>query len=74
MATINPFIPSPTLLDRRPTGGTGGSIARAARALRRSWRAFVRYKRLAALSDEALAARGLTRQDIGRHAFFDAKD
>ncbi|MEZ5933145.1 MAG: hypothetical protein R3F54_14570 [Alphaproteobacteria bacterium] len=74
MATINPFIPSPALLRRRPRRVTGGIFAKVVLALRQSWRAYVRYKRLSVLSDQALAARGLTRRDIGRHAFFDHRD
>jgi hypothetical protein len=43
----------------------------ATTGIARGWRAFVRYKRLAKLTDEALAARGLQRHEIGRHVFFE---
>lgn len=34
------------------------------------WRAYLRYKRLSRLSDEALQKQGLKRHEIGRYAFF----
>jgi hypothetical protein len=75
MATINPFLPSPALIRRRPIWQTtGGSLVTALAALRHGWRAFVRYKRLAVLSAAALRARGLKREEIGRRAFFDSQD
>lgn len=51
-----------------------GPIVRAFAALRHAWRAYVGYKRLAVLSDDALAAKGLKRGDIGRHVFFGKAD
>ncbi|MGI9436074.1 MAG: hypothetical protein ACR2Q4_14805 [Geminicoccaceae bacterium] len=47
-----------------------GLIGRAAVGLARGWRAYCRYKRLATLSDQALATQGLERHEIGRMAFF----
>ena len=71
MATINPFIPSQALLEKRKRRLFGGSLKRAAMAIGRSWRAYLSYKRLHRLSDQALAARGLQRHDIGRRVFID---
>ena len=71
MATINPFIPSPTVIGRTGFWAPGGPFRRAFSVLRHAWRAYISYKRLATLSDEALAARRLKRADIGRHVFFD---
>ena len=74
MVTIKPFIPSSTLVDRSHTWTAGGPLKLAISALRHAWRAYIRYKRLAGISDEALAKRGLKRADIGRHAFFECGD
>ena len=74
MTTINPFIPSPTLVNRPRFWFSGKHVAAVFSAIRHAWQAYVRYKRLAALTDKALADRGLSRQDIGRHAFFEKDD
>lgn len=57
----------------RDTGAETGLhwSERLLEGLTMGWLAYLRYKRLSVLSDDALKRRGLTRQDIGRHAFFD---
>lgn len=74
MVTINPFIPSVTLIQKSRLWTTGGRLKLAMKALQHAWRAYIRYKRLGNLSDVALAKRGLKRADIGRHAFFGDQD
>ena len=74
MASINPFIPSPTLIKRPRSRFLGKHVAMVFSAIRQAWQAYIRYKRLAVMTDKALAARGLRRQDIGRHAFFEPSD
>ncbi len=70
MTFINPLIPSPALASRPKRWLRADLLVLAASGLRRGWLAYIRYKRLAKLTDESLAARGLNRRDIGRHAFF----
>jgi hypothetical protein len=41
------------------------------RGVQWGWRAHLRYKRLAKLSDEALRARGLSRRQLARRVFVD---
>ncbi|MGH1481528.1 MAG: hypothetical protein ACRBM6_22825 [Geminicoccales bacterium] len=39
--------------------------------IKMGWRAYLRYRRLARLSDKALQEQGFKRDEIGKHAFFD---
>ena len=71
MATINPHIPPSALVKSSRRRIFGGSLKRVAMAIGRSWRAYLRYKRMHRLTDQALAARGLRRRDIGRRVFID---
>lgn len=74
MVTINPFMPSSTLLDRPRLRRSGGLLKKAMSALVHAWRAHLDYKRLSNLSDKALAKRGLTRANLGRYVFFGTKN
>ena len=74
MATINPFISSQAPLEKRKRPLFDSALNRAAMAIGRSWRAYLSYKRLNRLNDQALAARGLRRRDIGRRVFIDNLD
>jgi hypothetical protein len=74
MAITNPFIPSHELATRRKSTIGFGWVYKALSAIAHAWRAFIRYKRLARMSDQALAARGLSRSDIARHAYFGDDD
>ena len=74
MATINPFIPASALVKRQRRRVFGGSLKLMAMAIDRSWRAYLGYKRLARLSDHALAERGLQREDIAKRVFIDDLD
>lgn len=51
-----------------------GLVAGAAQLIAASWRASIECKSLLSMSDEELAARRLSRQDVGRYLLKDLLD
>lgn len=74
MATIDSFTRRRSFAGEASLSFKPSRIKQALIGIGQGWRAYVRYRRLSNMSDEALHQRGLTRHQIGRHAFFGDDD
>ena len=75
MALMTPFIDLYRVASGNPPSETSkGFFERLGSGIAMGWRAAIRYRKFARMSDEALAKQGLTREQIARHSFFGNED